>query len=111
MMKKWLKNTFYIVERNLQPKTKLPYFVIAGIGNNFDDTFTAQHSEFIKTHAATLIVVNAEGALYVHLPGPTQDLYQQKYMHWAGNPAKLVDMHANNYAHGMIADELFKYIH
>jgi hypothetical protein len=84
--------------------------LILGNGDNWHDQFLLRHSEFLKTHANSLSIADAEGALCNNLPKFSEKVYEKTYMHWAGNPLELVDRHPNSYSHSIIAHEILKYI-
>ncbi len=56
------------------------------------------------------IVVDAHSALLKRLPTIDKQSYKRQYMHWRGNPPRLVDSHPNEKAHRIIAEEIVSQI-
>lgn len=52
------------------------------------------------------VIVDAHDALLKRLPNPDRGSYERQYAHWRGNPPRLVDVHPNEKAHKIIAEEI-----
>lgn len=56
-------------------------------------------------------LVDAQAALFSHLPEATPKAFLRAYGHWRGSPPMLVDSHPNAAAHGVVAEAIVQAIH
>jgi hypothetical protein len=54
----------------------------------------------------SVLYVDANQALIDRLPEPDLEHWVKEYVHWAGEPPRVVDYHPNAVAHKIIADEI-----
>ncbi|MBF0493753.1 MAG: hypothetical protein HQL28_01315 [Candidatus Omnitrophica bacterium] len=79
------------------------YLVLVGIGaKNYDRSFNPKLEQ-----AGSLIVANADKALWDKLEPKTQEEYAKNYYHWGDNPPRVVDKHPTVKAHKIIADAVY----
>ena len=57
-----------------------------------------------------VIVAYPRDRLFAPLPERTREAYVKVYLHWAGSPPVLVDMHPNPRAHRLMAEEILERI-
>ena len=52
------------------------------------------------------LLVDADQVLCSHLSAMTYEAYAREYVHWRGDPPRIVDPHPNKLAHSLIAQAL-----